>query len=222
MKKVLSICLALVMVFALSMTAFAAPGSFLESPSGVKGPEIIDFSNSDPNCTADVIVVPYADRDDLSEDHKTEMEDAYTQIHDADDLSNICTGLDSIAQDKGILTGDLAVSDLFALDMFGCDDHDAHGPFTIKLSADTLNGFVSLIQIIDGEWVIVPDAVVDGEYITFSTEVPSTFAIVVDSTKAVATSPQTGDPSGMIIAAACAFVLVTLVATGVVITKKKA
>ncbi len=222
MKKVLSICLALVMVFALSMTAFAAPGSFLESPSGVKGPELIEFTNSDPNCTANVIVVPYGERDNLSDDQKTEIEKAYTQIHDAVDLSSICIGLSDVAKNNGILTGDLAVSDLFALDMFGCDNHDAHGPFTIKLSADTLKGFVSLIQIVDGEWVIVSDATVDGEYITFSSEVPSTFAIVVDSTKAVATSPQTGDPSGMIIAAACAFVLVTLVATGVVISKKKA
>lgn len=222
MKKVFSICLALVMVFALSVTVFAAPGSFVNSPSHNDAPVIEDFENEDPNCTADLDVIPFGDRNSLSDAEKKEMEDAYNQIKNSTDLTDMFSGLNSIVQDLNILPSDLAVSDLFHINYKDCVEHDDHGAFKIKLSADTLKGFAGLIQYLNGEWVLVEGAKVeDDRYLIFRADELSTFAIVVDSTKAETISPVTGDPTLAILAGAAAFVLFTTAAV-VTVSKKKA
>ena len=221
MKKVFSICLALVMVFALSATVFAAPGSFVNSPSHNDAPVIEDFENEDPNCTAELVVIPFGERDSLSDADKKEMEDAYNQIKNSTDLTDMFSGLKDIVNDLNILPSDLAVSDLFHIDYKDCVLHDDHGAFKIKLSADTLKGFAGLIQYLNGEWRLVEGAKVeDGKYLIFRVDELSTFAIVVDSTKAETISPVTGDPTLAILAGSVAFVLITT--TVVVINKKKA
>lgn len=220
MKKIISICLALVMVLSLCVSVSAA--SFIESPSNNSAPIIIDYTNNDDDCTANVVVLPYGDRDLLSEDEINEIEKAYDDIINSDDLTELFSGLDKIVESMNIVSSDLAVSDLFHINYNDCEDHDEHGDFRIKLQSDTLNGFAGLVQIIDGEWVVVDGAYVeDNEYLVFSVDELSTFAIVVNKNKSETTSPITGDPTVYIAAGVALIVLISLFATGVVVNKKR-
>lgn len=219
MKKFISICLALIMVFAMSITA--AADTFLESPSNLGAPVIEEFQNEDPDCIANLNIIPYKDRGTLTDSELADFENGYNSIHDASDLSDVCAGLKDVANSHNIYTSDMSVSDLFYINYKDCVKHDEHGAFKIKLSADTLKGFVSLIQFIDGKWVIVDGAKVEGGYLIFKADELGTFAVVVDATKGVATSPQTGDPTSYILASVAAVATIAFVAAGVVIIRKR-
>ena len=67
MKKFLAFCLALIMTFLLGTVAFAAPGSFVQSPSRNDGPTLVEGDNESADCEADLVVTPYKDRKDLPE-----------------------------------------------------------------------------------------------------------------------------------------------------------
>ncbi len=221
MKKVFAICLALVMVFALGLNVMAASNNFVESPSNNRAPIIIDCKNESEDCTANVVVTPYGDRDSLTDEQKKNLEDAYNQIVNADNLEDMFSGVTSIVNPGTVIT-DLAISDLFNMHYSDCDTHTGHGSFKIQLSTETLKGFVGLIQFIDGEWKIVDDAVVDGNYLSFTADELSSFAVVVDRTKAESTSPVTGVPTATYLAFAAAFAVVCLAAITAVVVKKKA
>ena len=45
MKKIMAICLTLIMVMSLGVAAFAAPGRFVSSPSVNKAPVLISYEN---------------------------------------------------------------------------------------------------------------------------------------------------------------------------------
>ncbi len=191
MKKILVFLLTIAMLATLGVTAFAEPGNFIVSPSKNKAPEIIDGTNESHDCTAKLVVTPYSERDTLSDDKKKEIENAYDQIVNADDLTSFNTDFEKLVSDKGISSENLAVSDLFDISYYGCDVHNEHGAFKITLKADTLEGFVALLKMVDGEWVLVEDAVVDGDLLKFTAKDLSPFAIVVEKDKH--TPPQTGD-----------------------------
>ena len=87
MKKLLAICLTIVMLMSFSVIAFAAPDNFVSSPSGQSAPEIIDFSVESEDCYADLIITPYSERDDLPEEIREQFEKAYEQIVSATDLT---------------------------------------------------------------------------------------------------------------------------------------
>lgn len=220
MKKLSVVVMAVVMVLALCLNVGAA-GWFVKSPSGNDAPIIIEFENEDPNCTASLTIIPYKDRVTLTDEEREEMEDAYDDIVNADDLGELCDALEKLADLAGVSIIDLAVSDLFYIDMDNCDVHYEHGKFKIKLDADTLKGFVGLMQMIDGEWVLVEDAVIDENgYLVFSADELGSFAVVVDKTKNDTTSPQTGDPT-MEIAVYSSTAVVMLAAFAAVVAYKK-
>lgn len=202
MKKVLAICLMMVMVVSMSVSAFAAPGGFVSSPSGNPAPSIVSFDPSDDDCTGDLVVTPYGDRHELPDDHRTLFENAYDEIVNSDDLTELNDELAKIVADKNIAGKDLAVSDLFNIHVTGCEDHEDHVDFDITLSADTLSRFVGLLYMNrDGVWKLATDAEVvnNGEHLKFSVDSLSTspFAIIVDTSEGEGTSdaPQTGDDS---------------------------
>ncbi|MGN0691565.1 MAG: hypothetical protein ACI4K7_04360, partial [Oscillospiraceae bacterium] len=80
MKKVMAICLTLVMVMSLGIAAFAAPGSFISSPSMNKAPVLISYENESSDCTAKLILTAYADRKTLPENLCAMIEKAYDMI----------------------------------------------------------------------------------------------------------------------------------------------
>lgn len=198
MKKVLVICLMMVMVVSMSVTAFAAPGGFVSSPSGNPAPTVVDFDPNDDDCTGWLVVTPYGDRHKLSDALRAMLEKAYNSIVNSDDLTKLNAELAKIAADKNIVGTDLAVSDLFDIHVTGCDYHDEHVGFDITLDADTLSHFVGLLHMNkDGVWELVTNAEVvnDGEHLKFSVDSFSPFAIVVDTSSGTPDAPQTGDNS---------------------------
>ena len=198
MKKVLAICLMMVMVLSMSVNVFAASGGFVSSPSVNPAPKVVDFDPSDEECTAQLVITPYGDRHDLSDVLRAMLEKAYNSIVNSDDLTKLNAELAKIAADKNIVGTDLAVSDLFDIHVTGCDYHDEHVDFDITLDVDTLSHFVGLLHMNkDGVWELVTDAEVvnNGEHLKFSVDSFSPFAIVVDASSGTLDAPQTGDNS---------------------------
>ncbi|MBR0447681.1 MAG: LPXTG cell wall anchor domain-containing protein [Clostridia bacterium] len=174
MKKILAVCLATLMVLGMSTTAFAA--GFVSSPSSMDAPAVISFEPLDKDCSAELIVVSYGDRDKLPKEQRELFEKAYESLKDSK----------------------LSISDLFFLTSEGCDDHDDHKGFKIALDADTLKNFADLMWMDeDGNWHSVEGAFINADgYLEFTLDylnVP--MAIVVKE----ATSPQTGDNNSIYI-----------------------
>lgn len=223
MKKVLAICLTMVMVMSMSATVLAAPGGFVSSPSGNPAPTVVDFDPSDDDCTGRLVITLYGDRYDLSDALRSLFEKAYKSIVNSDDLTNLNAELAKIAANKNIAGADLAVSDLFDIHVTGCDYHDEHVDFDITLDADTLNRFVGLLHMNkDGVWELVTDAEVvnNGEHLKFSVDSFSPFAIVVDTSSGTSVAPQTGHNS-MIHIYLIVMALSTLAVIGIAVKSKK-
>lgn len=194
MKKVLAICLVLVMAMSLSATVFAAPAGFVNSPSASLAPIVIQFTPADEDCTAQLVITPYGSRDELSATLKTVFENAYNSVVSATDLTTLNADLAKLVADKKLKAEDLAVSELFDIHMTGCDYHEEHKEFDIVLDAGSLSHFVGLLHMKkEGEWELVSDAVVtENGHLKFSVDSFSPFAVVVEKTTTPDT-PQTGD-----------------------------
>ena len=180
MKKILSICLVLVMVMSFNLTAFAK-GGFVNSPSENLAPEIVDSSDDG------IVIHSYAGRHELTEKEREDLEDAYDSIKGSTDLSNLNANLGSLAKNKNINPKDLSVSDLFNI---GYNGKNPKGPHSITLSADTLRNFVALMTYVNGKWQLIEGAeIVDGNLV-FNTAQFGPYAFVVNTSGVV--SPQTG------------------------------
>ena len=215
MKKVLALCLTLVMVIAMSVPAFAGPGGFVSSPSGSSAPDLYEYSNTDHNCTATLVITAYADRHTLDDETREELEAAYTEIANSTDITTLNADLAKLAKDMGIDGKKLAVSDLFDVSYYSCPSHSEHGAFHITIKPETLQNFAGLLHRNGDSWELL-EAKVDGELLTFVVEDLSPFAIVVDTS---AGSPVTGDFSNvgfyvaaMTVSAAALVVIVCMLA----------
>lgn len=183
MKKVLAVCLALVMVISAAVLAFAQ-GGFVSSPSGNAAPVIIEVTYEDGSCEPEIVVTPYSERDTLEEEKEDDMNEAYNDISENEDLTVMCPALAAVAAAKGINPSDLAVSDLFDVSAYHTLPHPYCGTVTVVLSAETLKNFVALLhRNSDGKWEVVPEVVVNLEEttITFKCRDFSPFAVVVDT-----------------------------------------
>lgn len=218
MKKVLVICLSLVMLVSMSLTVFAAPGSFVSSPSGNPAPKLDSFTPGSSDCSATLVITPYSDRDTLPSDQKDNIENAYSSIASTDDLTTLNDDLKKLVSDKKLNGKKLAVSDLFNAHVEGCTIHDDHVGSEIVISAESLNRFVALIHKNEnGDWELVPNVEVvnDGKSLKFSTDSFGTFAIVVNTE---VDNPRTGDATMTyicaVVMALCALALVAVVIKG--------
>lgn len=202
MKKILTVCMAIVMVLGLSTAVLAAPGNFVSSPSGNAAPTIVGFDAANADCTLEPVIIPYKDRDQLPDDQRKHLEDAYDDIVNADDLSDLVEALKDVADKLGVDVDDLAVSDLFYITGKGCDDHDGHKGFTITLDANTLKNFAALMQMDEnGNWSLVNGAYINskGQLVFTLDDLNRPLAIVVNGANV---SPQTGDTNHIYIYAA--------------------
>lgn len=223
MKKILTICFTLLMVLSLSISAIAAPGSFVTSPSGNPTPELVEGKidgKEDWDCGAKIVITSYADRDKLTETAKNIIEYAYSDVAMSVDLTELNDDLAKVAADKKIDGRLLAVSDLFDISVEGCVVH-GHTTFECIIEADTLGRFVGLLNMPEkGTWQLISNAQVinDGKQLKFSVDsLNGPFAIVVESD---GNTPQTGDNSKIyiyaIVLAVSALALVVII-----IAKKK-
>jgi len=178
MKKLITLALALIMAMTMTVAASAA---FVSSPSASDGPSVEDVVTEDGSEAPEVVLTPYKDRENLSEDGKKEMEDAYNDIKGADKLTSIVEGLDEVADKAGVKENDLAVKDLFNLNTE--DGKELDGKVTITLKPEELKNFVALVVKDGDDWVVVDGVEVDKENgtISFDAEELGTFAIVVNN-----------------------------------------
>lgn len=219
MKKFVVICLTLVMMLSLSITALAANGAFIQSPSRNPAPSVENFtpkSDEDGKCDAELIITPYKERNTLPEDLLALIENAYDQIANTDDLSTFNADLANLAKEKNIEGKDLAVSDLFDMRVEGCTVHKDHVEYEVEIEADTLTRFVGFLHMTkDGKWELIDNAkVVDGgKRLQFTVDDFSPYAIVVNRNEEAV---EPGDNSMMfvwiMVAAASGLLLVALLA----------
>ena len=187
MKKLLAICLTLVLVMCMSVTAFAA-GGFVKSPSGNEAPTITD-TDKDEDCPAEVVITPYGDRDDLSEEDRKAIEEAYKDILENEDLTKLVEELKEIAEELGVDPTSLSVSELFDVSIEGCTDHSKHGNIDVTIRPNTLNNYAALLAFENGKWTVVK-TVVNNDALKFTADKWGPYAIVLSKTNV---SPQTSD-----------------------------
>ena len=216
MKKILAVCLALVMVASAAFLAFAQ-GGFVSSPSGNPAPLIVEVVYEDGSCKPRLVVTPYSEHESLDEKREEDINDAYDEIAANEDLTNLTEALSAVAAEKGIPVEDLAVSDLFDVTCYHNGDHEYCGTITITLSAETIKNFVALLhRNSDGSWNVVPNVIVNqaSNTIQFSAVDFSPFAVVVDTS--AENLPNTGEAlyipaiAMFVSAIALVFVLVNL------------
>lgn len=182
MKKVVLFCMTILVAMSLCVATAADPGWFVSSPSGNSAPLEVGFSAANDECTGDLVIVSYAQRDKLSAENRLKLEKAYANIVSATDITALNANIGRLAQEQGIAPTDLVVSDLFDLNIEDCHTHDlTHGPFDITLKAETLKGFVGLLHYNGEAWTLVQPARVEGDHLIFTVESMSPFAIVVNT-----------------------------------------
>ena len=142
---------------------------------------MIKGENESEDCDAMLQIKSYAERDSLPDDVREMFEYAYNMIKNTDDLTTLSSALADLAEEKGYVAADLAVSDFFDISSTDCAHHDDHGHFDITLKADALKNFVALLHYYNGEWRLVEDAEVveNGTHLEFTEDEFSPFAIVV-------------------------------------------
>lgn len=189
MKKLIMISLAVIIALGMSISAFAATGSFVASPSKNQAPILSDVKTEAEGSTIKLVISSYADRDQLSAEDRTNIETAYAKIMGAKNLGELNTSITAVATKLGVDIADLAVSDLFDISIAEVEGNP--GKITVMLKAETLKNFACLLHYHNGEWVVVEDAKVseDGEHLEFSTNDFSPFAIVVNTGTPVTQQP---------------------------------
>lgn len=192
MKKVLVLCLTLALVMVFGITSVAAPNGFINSPTGESGPELISGENDGDGCNGDVILTPYSELDKLDEEEKGLMDEAYNSIISVEDLVELSSDLKTLAQQLGIDSSELAVSDLFYLDC-DCDNHENHGIYKVTIKPETLKNYAGVMYFDGEKWVSIKDAVLKDGQLSFNLNNPAPVAVVVNSGSSNVNAPQTGD-----------------------------
>jgi len=156
MKKVLALCVALLMVVVLAVPALAAQGAFVSSPSTNPAPELDSAVPDSEDCTAEVIITAYANRANLSEEDCVALEEAYNEIVHHTSDNPFKTILSQLAQKLNCNTTQLSVSDLFDIDTTHCATHDDHGGFTITLKVSNAAQLVGILHF-NGTACVIAD-----------------------------------------------------------------
>lgn len=187
MKRVLAICLALVMVMTMGISVLAAADGATKSPTGKPAPGLIEFKPKDEDCTGKLIVTPYSKRDRLPDAYRELLEKAYDEVKTAEDLTKLHSDLSKLAADKNVKSENLTVSELFNIHVVGCKNHEGHREYHIVLEVASLKNFVGLMYMTeDGEWLMAQNVSItnDGKYLEFDVyhlERTAPFSIVVST-----------------------------------------
>ena len=189
MKKLFAIILMVVMICAMTVSASAAPGAFIASPSYNKAPIIIEFECSDSNWKGEIYITSFGDRNVLELIDRELLEDAYESIRNSGSISALIPEISDIAANLNVSPDNLGISDLFHIGVSDSTD----GTFKIKLDSETIKHFVGLVYYENGKWHVVEDARVEGGYLVFTSQLPKAFAVVVDTTNLPVDAPVTGD-----------------------------
>jgi flagellar basal body-associated protein FliL len=184
MKKVLTLCLTLLLVITLALPVMAAPGAFVSSPSAAGAPALDSFKADTEGCTAEIVITAYADRANLDEASRQELEEAYNQIVNSGADNAFAKALAQLAASLNMQVSGLSISHLFDIDTTDCATHDSHGGFTITLKIENADKLLGVLRMgHTAQWELCDSVVVDKEAgtVTFHAADFSPFALVVDN-----------------------------------------
>ena len=178
MKKSFVIWLALLIIAFMSLPALAETKDFIESPSAMRAPELIEYKFYSEECEAFIRICAYGDRNALETEAIAELEDAYESVLNAENVTFLSKELAGKVKKAKIPQDKLAVSDLFDIYSAGCDDHSGHGGVTVTIKPVSTENFVGLLHYQDGEWMLTDCSEQDGT-LTFNVSELSPFALVM-------------------------------------------
>ena len=215
MKKIVLICLVILMTLSLTSVVFAAD-AFISSPFKTGAPELVSAKNRSEGCVAVLSITAYADRASLSGKVLEKFEYVYGVLRGETEDLDFSALLAQIAEEKGIDVNDLAISDFFDISCGDCQGHDDHKEFDIVLKAEALDKFVCLVHYYNGSWLIVDDAEVthEGTHLEFTEEEFSPFVIVVNTGDASLTDDNSRFPWWWII------IILLVIATSIYVSIK--
>lgn len=188
MKKFVSIFFAILLASVMCVTAFAAPNNFVSSPEADNDTTLDGSDNITDGCDAVVVLTTFADRANLDDASRKNLEDARDAIVDSDDLTKLCADLD----DKS--DASLSVSDIFDIDYTENGSHDGHDGFTIRVKTNSLDKLVAVMNYDGGEWTLVDASVNADGLLEIKTAKTGAFAVVIENEQGETSNPnQTGD-----------------------------
>ena len=213
MKKVLVFGLALVLALTLSLSAFAAPNNFYESPGRKPAPIMDSYENEDHNCVAKLVITSYVERDTLDKEKREALEGAYEQIISSTDLTILTADLATLVKSLQLDADDISVSELFDISYYACPEHDQHGRFKITLKVEKVGNYVGMIhQKADGSWEVLESELLEnGTKVRFYVDDLSPFAVVVSNVKIPGTSDSNNAALWTLMISAAALAVVVVV-----------
>ncbi len=194
MKRFFAFFMTVVLVVAMSVPAFAALGEFISSPSGVPAPTLVDYKSDNHECTAKLVITPYAERHTLPAETRALIEKAYEDIVNSQVINNqLKTELTKLAEELKIDYSALAIGNLFDVSYYECPQHAGHKGFTITIKPELVDNYVGILHLNGEKWELLDSTVSEGN-ITFYVEELSPFALVYNTKPG---SSSTGDSSDM-------------------------
>ena len=176
MKKIVAVLAVVFILFTTSVTVFAEPGGFVQSPSTNGAPVLIE-EDSDDN----IKITAYRYRnEELNATQIAEFEKAYKSVVGEKDLSKLVADLTGIAEAVNVDVANLAVSDLFYLSLISGEDHTEGATYDVSVKADTFVNFICLLKFDDGVWTVVDGAELKGaKVVDFVADDLGSYAVVV-------------------------------------------
>lgn len=211
MKKIMVIGLVIVMCLSMGLTAFAANGGYIQSPTKNKAPELIEVTPASEKLV--ITITPFAKRNTLTGETAANFTEAHEDIVANKDITVLAPEVKAAAEKANVKVENLGISDLFDVSA----NMALTSEVTIKLKAETAKHFVALLHYHNDTWEVVENASVKDDVLTFAVKELSPFAIVVDREKATVSAPLTSDGT----ASAAVAVVMLVAALGVFVVSKK-
>ncbi|MBO5321836.1 MAG: hypothetical protein J6B22_04435 [Clostridia bacterium] len=211
MKKIMVIGLVIVMCLSMGLTAFAANGGYIQSPTKNKAPELVEVTPASEKLI--ITITPFAKRNTLTGETAANFTEAHEDIVAIKSVDVLVPEVKAAAEKANVKVENLGISDLFDVSA----NMELTGEVTIKLKAETAKHFVALLHYHNDTWEVVENATVKDGVLTFSVKELSPFAIVVDREKATVSAPLTADNTASFVVAT----LMLVSALGVIAISKK-
>lgn len=216
MKKITALFLALLFLFSLSVPAMAA---LSPSRKKISGQFFMLTSARTSVQVNNLLVTAYEDKNNVQSTDPEIKEEALLYLNDAYDSSD--KALTLAARRLGVQKKDMAVSQIFAITAKDSTDTEVAGAtYMVKLSDAEVKNFAALLgKTPNGDWKMITDAKVQDGVLSFTTDVPMSFAILtkVNPDEWEVISPVTGreTPSMGV------FALLTLCGGALLLKKRK-
>lgn len=215
MKKVLSLLLTVMLLFALAVPAM--PLEYTPSVEGAEAPEVVestdsagntydailDFGNSEEVGVAkgeeiEMEVTPASEADEAAfEEIKEALEAAIEEIQDAETVADLVPEIERLLAGTEYTVEDFVVSDVFdvsLIDENGVTEVPAGATLRFKIKSDVRPGevFFLLHNYAPGKWEIVENATIDANGV-ISAAVTSLSPFAIVKLGDIAVEPGTGE-----------------------------